>query len=251
MAANAFESGLEHQRAGRLAEAEAEYGRVGAAEPSYGKAIFLLGSIALVSGRAESAIELLQRAVAWDTGNAAFLAGLAEAQRRLGRWLDAAETFQRALRQEPTLLEVNRNAARLFEDAGELEVSIAFLERCRELGPPNDVLDAVLERQWIAYLEGAPPRSPPRQLEADELCRRGWRMLAEINAKQGRTDVAIGHQRRALGYAPNDVATLLELAELLASSGSWEEARLRQQQIMKIAPERAPSLLSTGSPVPP
>jgi protein O-GlcNAc transferase len=58
-----FQRAIEHHRNGRLREAEALYREVLAATPRHADALHLLGVIALQSGHAEAAIELIGRAV--------------------------------------------------------------------------------------------------------------------------------------------------------------------------------------------
>jgi Flp pilus assembly protein TadD len=83
-----FGAAVTHHQAGRLAEAEACYRRVLAAEPNHADAMHLLGVIALQVGRHDLAVDLIDHAIRLngsnpnyfsDLGNARFAQGNLEA----------------------------------------------------------------------------------------------------------------------------------------------------------------------------
>src|SRR4051812_23764974 len=79
--AEALQMGLQQHRAGRLAEAEAIYRQVLAAEPNNFDGLHLLGLVALQAGHAQVAIELMSRAVQINTNVAQAHINLAAAYR--------------------------------------------------------------------------------------------------------------------------------------------------------------------------
>ncbi|CAO3432602.1 glycosyltransferase [Azospirillum doebereinerae] len=87
----------EHHRAGRTDEAERLYRDVLNASPGHPDALHLLGVIALQSGRAQDAAEMIGQAVAGDGGSALFQANLGHALHACGRTREAALSFARAL----------------------------------------------------------------------------------------------------------------------------------------------------------
>ncbi len=87
----------EHHRAGRTEEAERLYRDVLDASPGHPDALHLLGVIALQSGRAAEAADLIGKAVVNDGGSALFHANLGHALHACGRTRDAALSFARAL----------------------------------------------------------------------------------------------------------------------------------------------------------
>ncbi|MFY7962547.1 MAG: tetratricopeptide repeat protein, partial [Elsteraceae bacterium] len=60
----ALAQGLEHHRAGRLAEAEALYRSILEAFPQHAESLHLLGVIALQAGQPAAAVDLIGRAMA-------------------------------------------------------------------------------------------------------------------------------------------------------------------------------------------
>ncbi|WP_245986922.1 tetratricopeptide repeat protein [Azospirillum thermophilum] len=89
----------EHHRAGRTAEAERLYREVLTLSPGHPDALHLLGVLALQSGRAEEAADLIGQAAAGDPGSTLFHANLGHALHAAGRTREAALSFARALTQ--------------------------------------------------------------------------------------------------------------------------------------------------------
>ena len=68
----ALKSGLFHQRAGRLGEAEAIYRQILASQPRHADALYLLGSIDLARKRYAEALEKIGEAIAQSPANAGY-----------------------------------------------------------------------------------------------------------------------------------------------------------------------------------
>jgi len=95
-------------RQGRLAEAEARYRQILALDPRLFPALSLLGSLRLQLGDSREAADLLARALAVAPDNADALAHYGMALIGLGRFQDAASSFDRLL---------GNASAQRFEDA--------------------------------------------------------------------------------------------------------------------------------------
>src|SRR5262245_49792368 len=74
----ALRAGLEHERAGRLAEAEAVYRGVLTAQPNHAEACHLLGRLRHASGDTDGAVDFLRRAIRLDPGAAHYLKSLGD-----------------------------------------------------------------------------------------------------------------------------------------------------------------------------
>jgi Flp pilus assembly protein TadD len=90
--------GVAHHRAGRLAEAEAAYRRVLAAQPDNPDALHLLGVIATQVGRAEAGLPLLRRAVQLLPDVAEFHLHLGQALHAVGQREPALASLAEAIR---------------------------------------------------------------------------------------------------------------------------------------------------------
>jgi predicted O-linked N-acetylglucosamine transferase (SPINDLY family) len=133
--ATTIERAMEHHRAGRMPEAERLYLEVLAGNPRDSGAAFLLGVIALESGRLEAAAELFARAALLAPTHAGYHANLGEARRRLRQFDAALAAFQRAIALNPDLLAAVYNLGLLFQDTGEFRKAIATYRRALELAP--------------------------------------------------------------------------------------------------------------------
>ena len=132
---------LAHHRAGRLAEAEAIYRRILAADPNHVEALRLLGMIALQVGRHADAIRLLERALRLKPDHAELGATLADAHFALGQaaerrggFDEAAEHYRRVTQLQPLMAEGHFNLGAALSagaDATEIIPHIAQAARLR------------------------------------------------------------------------------------------------------------------------
>ena len=81
----AFQIAVQRHRAGRLAEAEALYRQILAAQPNHADAAHSLGVIALQVGRHDAAIEWMRKAIALDPNHGDAQLNLGAAYRVSGR----------------------------------------------------------------------------------------------------------------------------------------------------------------------
>lgn len=175
--------GLEHHRAGRLAEAETHYRAILDVFPQHADSLHLLGVIALQAGQPAAAVDLITRAMTGAT-NVEMLFHLAAAQRALGD-LEAArvslsravgmdgghalslnalgevlllggfarqaeDLFRAALKADPGLAEAGNNLGHLLKDTGRLDEAIVTLEAVLRRAP--GYVEA-LNNLGVAYYE--------------------------------------------------------------------------------------------------
>ena len=95
--AELLRTGLKHHHAGRLAEAEACYRQVLAAEPDHAGALHLLGGIAYQARRYDLAVALIGRAIKQDGRNPIYFSNLGAALDQLDKPDEAAAAFRRAI----------------------------------------------------------------------------------------------------------------------------------------------------------
>jgi len=211
--------------AGRLAEAEAMTRHILAFTPGHPDALNLMGSIALHSGRAEAAIEILARAADAAPRAADPRINLGHALKKVGRLADAIEAYRAAVRLQPRngqaryalgngLLANGRHGAA----EAELRAATRLLPRfggahnnlghaLRQLGRPKDAEAAF--RRAIALM--------PDQAE--------WHLnLALALGEQHRTADAIAALQALLRLAPDNADALHALGTLLVRSRRFEDA---------------------------
>jgi len=229
----AFAVALEHHRAGRLAEAERGYRGVLADEPEHADSLHLLGVIALQTGNLESALDLVQRAVALrpdaavcrnnlgqiferlkrddeatrcyeaaielDGGYAEAYNNLGYARARQDRTADAEALYRTAIDLDPKYAEPHTNLGNLLKDRGELDAAIGCYRHAIELRPDLSELHSNLLLS-LHYHTGYSPADLERE-------HRAWaeRHVAPLKAlRRPHENTAAPERRLRIGYVSPD-----------------------------------------------
>lgn len=166
----------EHEREGRLDEAETVLNRMLEEAPEDAAALHQLGIVTFRRGDALKAATLMERSVALDPGSALFHRNLCEAYRTLDRYDDALVMGQRAVALDPRDPLCRHNLSVLHYDRLELDEAIASAEAALGVEPnfPGahfGIAEASLlrgdfgrgweEYEWRFRLAGVPPLMPP------------------------------------------------------------------------------------------
>ncbi len=189
---------------GALQDAEAIYRAILAEVPGQAKASQGLGLVALHTGHASAAVELLQMALIGlpDDADVHAHLGLAFASARDARSSEAC--YRRALEIAPDYTEAHLNLANLLLETGRIEEAAGAYERAAELAP---------ESGPVFY------------------------GLAMLESRRGRMAAAISALESALRYAPSLLPARVNLATLLMQSGRHEEAVSHLEAAVEFAPE--------------
>lgn len=130
-------SGLDHHRAGRLAQAEQLYRQVLNQDPRHTEALQLLAALSAQTGRREQTIALLEQAVAVEPDNSGCLTNLGSAYVMAKRFDDARAPLERAIRLDPTNTGAFYHLGLLAERTDQLDEAVANYRRAIELQPAN------------------------------------------------------------------------------------------------------------------
>jgi len=133
--ANLLGAGLKHHQAGRLAEAEACYRRVLAAQPDHADALNLLGVVAHQTKRHDLAVELISQAIKQNGQNAAYFCNLGIALKNQGKLDEAVTAYRQAIRIKPDLAEAHSNLGNALRGQGKLDEALASCDRALSLRP--------------------------------------------------------------------------------------------------------------------
>jgi protein O-GlcNAc transferase len=98
----ALEIALQHQNAGRLAEAESLYRRILVIDGNNANALHLLGLISNDRGAREEAVQLIEKAIAIDPVIAILRNSLGYVFHQQGRFDDAIAAYRHAIAIDPT-----------------------------------------------------------------------------------------------------------------------------------------------------
>jgi tetratricopeptide (TPR) repeat protein len=195
---------IEHQRAGRLAEAEALYRSVLAAELGHGQALYLYGLLLLNSGRSHHAATALEQAAAVRPGHAATSVYLARGLLADGRPAEALPVADRLLAAQPNHAEAAFLRGTALNALGEPALAIASFERSL-LNDPGHAAASLNLGNAYADID--------RWDDAERYCRKATRLapdLAEAHASlgfiltsRGRLDAAVASCEAAIALRPD------------------------------------------------
>lgn len=126
---------LQHHQAGRLKEAEALYQAILNAVPSHAEAMHLSGVLAGQTGKYETAIERLRRAIAINPSSAAYYFNLAVALTDNRQSDEAIEVLRQCLRVEPRHADALNNLGTLLREKGNVAEAIEVYRQAVQLRP--------------------------------------------------------------------------------------------------------------------
>jgi predicted O-linked N-acetylglucosamine transferase (SPINDLY family) len=228
-----------HER-GQLAEAEALYHRVLAADPAHADALHHLGTLDFRAGRYEMAEARLRQALAIKPRNIAAHVNLGRILRAMNRPVDASAAFQAALAIDP------------FVVAALIGLSDAWLAAGRSgeaVDPARKAVAIEPENADAGYALGAALLATGKAAEALEWFERAIALKpdearAHYNhgvALQalGRVADAVAAYRRAVGLAPDLAEARNNLGMLLTEVGKHAEAMTHLRVAAEQAPQRS------------
>ncbi len=201
---------------GRLAEARQNLEQSLSLSPEHADTLFQLGRLAQDEGRLETALDFLGRASRQAGCRRAVHRHLGEALIAAGRFGEAEEAFNQAVKVNPNDGGALASLAGLYLDRGaNREIALSLARRARELEPQASRHLRVLA-QALAALD--------RREEAAQLLRQGVAehpgdaflalQLARVEVARGQKEAAREEYRRALSLEPNLQAAREGLAAL-------------------------------------
>ncbi len=202
-----LEQALAHHNQGALTQAITLYRQVLQKAPGHFDTLHLLGVATLQMGDPQSALPLLEQAIAnAPQPSPTFYNSLAEVQRTLGHHPQAVESYQKAL----------------------------------ELAPDDAALHLHLG-QYLMILEAWPQAAHhlERHVALDPQARQGVVDLAKTLHTVERLDEAAALYQCALQWEPGHFGLHIELGNALLSLGRHEEAGAHYRQAMTLNPEAA------------
>ena len=212
-AAETFRRAIEHHRAGRLQQAEAEYRRVLAAVPEHADSLHLLGIIATQSGRSDAAIQLIGTAIRIQPFVPDYHNNLGLALSALDRLTEAEASYRDAIRLKPDFAEARNNLGNALKD----------------LRRPDEA-----ERYYRAALKLRPDYAAAHN------------NLGTVLAARERLDEAIDCYRTAIGLDPDYPEAFNNLANALRGLGRHDEAETCCRRALALDPGYAEAHYNLG-----
>jgi tetratricopeptide (TPR) repeat protein len=204
-------------QAGDLARAEAGFLAVLKRSPQFYPSDTALGYLELARKNFEQAAARFDGVLQSNPGYVPALVGRGEAMLALSREPEALASFESAVKQDPQLQTIARRVEVLRARAQQENVAAA-----RRAAQANQLDEAArLYGQAIAA-------SPDSAFLV--------RDLAEIEAKQGKTDEALARFRRVVEMDPADAASRIRIGEILDARGDLEGAQKMYTEANSLEP---------------
>jgi predicted O-linked N-acetylglucosamine transferase (SPINDLY family) len=203
---------IEHQRAGRYAQAAEIWPEVVAADPNNGPVLRLFGEALIACGRLAEGADLLRRAIALNPELPVYNT-LGHTLLRLGRIDDAIEIFRAATQRNPQ------------DFLGFTNLGTALM------------LDGRSDEAAVALRTAT-------ELNSDDAM--SWSTLALALGSSRKFDEGIAAARKAVAVEPQAVSSLLALSALLAGAGELDAAESAARQAFALAPDHPGSAVNLG-----
>jgi protein O-GlcNAc transferase len=273
---------VKHHQEGRLAEAEACYRRVLAAEPNNADALNMLGIVALQSGHSDVAVEMIRQAIKKNPTNPAYFYNLSIALRTHGKLSEAVTAARQAVGLKPDMAEAHFSLGSYLHEEGKHEEAVAAYRQairfqpgiaqahcnlgdalrrqgrlgeaaaaCREAIRLNPDLPAAHCHLGCALNDQGKPEEAVAEFEHAIRLMPGFAEahygLGIVLCGEGKLDEAIAATRRAIHIRPNYVEAHSNLAAMLQQQGRLEEAVGACREAIRIMPEYVDAHYNLGS----
>jgi predicted O-linked N-acetylglucosamine transferase (SPINDLY family) len=244
---DALRAALQYHQAGRLAEAEALYRQILAAQPGNADAWHHLGLLAHQVGRHDVATEWIERAIAISPGNAMMHSNLGEVYRAQGRLGEAIASYQRALVLAPNFAEAYNNLGNALRRNGQAAEAVAAIREALRLKP--DYVEA-LNNLGVALAAQGNHGEAMECYQRALACRpdlvQTHNNLGNALLAQGQAEAALGAFRRALDLKPDLAEAHSNMGEALRVLGRLDEAASACRRAIELKPDHAEAFNHLG-----
>jgi protein O-GlcNAc transferase len=270
----ALDLAIQHQQAGRLAQAQAIYQQILSQQPNHADALHLSGLIAHNAGQNLHAVELITRAIQVNPSEAVFHNSLGVVLMSQGLQDEAIEAHRKALHLKPDYAEAHYNLGAIQQAMGQLDEAIAAYRTALQIKPDyaevHNSLGSALMAQGkidaaIVAFQTALKYKPDyaqaynnlgmawinqsQFAAADDACRTALQLnhdyaeaylnLGIIQTTQGRYDAAIASICKALELKPDLAGAHNNLGIALREAGQTDASIEAYQTALTLNPDNA------------
>ena len=246
-AADLLAAGLEHHRAGRLAEAEVWYRRVLVAQPNHADALHLLGVVAHQLGRHDLAVELIRQAIQ-QNGQPSYFFNLGKVFFSHGKLNEAVAAYRQAISVKPDFAEAHSNLGNALSEQSRFDEAVAAYRQAISIKPDyaeaHSNLGVVLNEQGkldeaiAAYRQAVRIKPDYAEIHCN---------LGNALKERGKLDEAIAAYRQAVRIKPDYAEAHSNLGVALNQQGKLDEAIAAYRQAVRIKPDYAETYCNLGN----
>jgi tetratricopeptide (TPR) repeat protein len=245
----AVQVGLQHHRAGRLADAERFYRGVLAQQPDHAEALHLLGVLAAQAGRHDLAEQLIGRAVAIAPGNAVYQCHLGNVLNDQGKLAAAAAACREAVRLRPDFAEAHYNLSSILLLEGDLAAAEAASRTAIRLNPDfaeayGNLANAMGRQDRMSEAAAALVKAIELRPGAAD----AYINLGNVRLTEGKAAEAAAAFRKAIELRPADAATAhFGLGNVHAHERRWDDAMSAYATALRLKPNYADAQYNLGN----
>ncbi len=243
-------SGIAFARAGRKAEAEAEYRAALSLRPDYALAHSNLGCLFLQQEKAEEAIVELREAIRLKPEMRGPYSHLGHALKQLGRFDEAIVAYRAELEYEPRSPSAYSNMGLAYQEKGDLFVAVAHYRKALGFDPDYAIGHSNLGIALL--LQGNIEGAVAEQREAvrcdSTLAKAHFNLGNALSRKEKEDDeLAIMAFQEAVHLAPEWALAHRRFADLLAAAERYDEAIAEYRQALHLDPTSAQTWARLGT----
>jgi predicted O-linked N-acetylglucosamine transferase (SPINDLY family) len=243
-----FAQAFAQHQAGHLAEAERLYRQIIAIDARHADSLHLLGVLATQTGRPETGVDLIGRAIRVRKDVHFYHGNLANALRACGRLDDAATQYKRALALKPDYAEAHNNLGSLLKGQGKLDLAVTHLRRALALDA--NYADAHNNLGHALQLQGRSDEAIAcyqRAIGLKPELAQAHANLGQALKAQGKLEQAAAAFERAAALAPDIAEVHGDLATVLKSLGRLDDAVAAYERAVTLKPDYAEAHNNLGS----
>jgi protein O-GlcNAc transferase len=243
-----LETATTHHCGGNFAEARRLYRQVLARAPAHTLTLYRSGLLELQDGHPDTALVLVEQAIAADANEPRYHFVLGQARQALRRWGPAIDAYEAALKLQPDFLDAWNNLGICRQRRGQFPQAAAAYRQALSLEPRNAGVMANL---------GTVLREMGEFTEAVELLRAAADLEPAVVSHSVNLGIAYWNQGNfseaertlngALARAPDDADAAFNLGNALHGLGRQREAVDRYRQAVKLRPDYADALINLGN----
>ena len=233
----AFELALERHQSGQLAEAEALYRQILAAEPRHANALHFLGVIAHQVGRNAVAVDLIRQAITLVSDVPGFHSNLGNALQDNGQLDEAIAAHRHAIALRPNYAELHNNLGSALRNKGQLKEAVATFRQAIAIKPGYAVAhnnlgtalrdEGLLDEAIAAFHQAITLKPDYADAHSN---------LGNVLRDNGQLDEAITSCRQAIAFKPELPEALSNLGNALRDQGQLDEAIGAFRQAIALKP---------------